>query len=253
MISRRPGRPFKLIPASVQKATQGAGGITITEKGSPMTVSSVVRAGPITVQLLSDGDRIAASLKDRGPFEPNSLALWVDLCRSGGPVLDIGAYTGVYAIAARLAGARCIAFEPMPANRARFVENCRLNRVDEKVNSEAVGDETGPAILHYNPIPFTSGASLVRKTGSEQRVDVVTVDSLGLKKVTAIKIDVERADAKVIAGARETLARCRPVILVEALDEELEAAVLDAAGDGYRLHDTLDKRNRVLMPVQASL
>jgi FkbM family methyltransferase len=222
--------------------------VTIRER-KPMTVSSVVRAGPVTVQLISEGDRIAASLKDRGPFEPHSLALWVDLCRAGGVVLDIGAYTGVYSIAARLAGARCIAFEPMPANRARFIENCRINHVDEKCNSEAIGDECRPGMLHYNPIPFTSGASLVRKSGSEQKVNVLTVDSLNLQKVAAIKIDVERADAAVIAGARETLARCKPVILVEALDAELEAAVLAAAGDGYMLAETLDTRNRVLMPV----
>lgn len=215
----------------------------------PMTVTAVVRAGPIAVQLIADGDRIVGSLRDRGPFEPDSLRRWVELCRAGGTVLDVGAYTGVFSIAARMAGARCISFEPMAANRHRFQENCRINKVAQAVNSEAVGDECGEAVMHYNPILFTSGASLARKTGTELKVQMLTIDSLQLPKVAAIKIDVERADARVITGARETLERCRPAILVECLDQELEAAALAAAGDGYRLAETLDGRNRLLLPV----
>lgn len=248
MITRRP--IYMRAPQPGVPFPPGKTSVTIRErKTKAMTVSAVVRAGPIAVQLIAEGDRIVGSLKSRGPFEPRSLAAWVDLCRTGGPVVDVGAYTGVYSIAARMVGARCIAFEPMPANRERFIENCRLNHVDEKVNSEAIGDECGPAVLHYNPIPFTSGASLVRRSGEELHVPMITIDSLELKKVTAMKIDVERADAKVLAGARETLARCRPVLLVEALDDELEARVLAAAGDLYRLEDTLDARNRLLVPV----
>lgn len=211
-----------------------------------------IAVGAAHVALISSGDRIVGSLKDRGPFEPDSLLWWAGVCQPGATVIDVGAYTGLYTIGARLLGARCVSFEPMPFNRLRAKANCELNGVSDKISSEAVSDRCGTADMNYSPIRFTSGASLVGARTSKGRwlkVDTLTIDSLGLTKVAAIKIDVERADALVIAGARETLARCKPAILVEALGPDLEAAALTAAGDGYYLAATLDHRNRVLLPI----
>lgn len=212
-----------------------------------MTVAALIPVGSAAVRLISDGDRIVASLKDRGPFEPNTLARWAELCRAGETVVDVGAYTGLFTISARLLGARCIAFEPMPANRARLKANAELNRVSDKVNSEAVSDTVGRAELTYNPIPYTSGASLARRKGVHLDVAVLTIDSLRLQQVSAIKIDVERAEPLVLAGARETLARCRPTLIVEVLGEDEGQAVL-ASIDGYRHVDTLDVRNWIMEP-----
>jgi len=215
-----------------------------------MTVAALIPVGPVTVRLISEGDRIVGSLKDRGPFEPESLAKWAELCAGGGTVLDIGAYTGLYAIAARLLGCHAIAFEPMPANRARFRENAEFNGVSPKINAEAVSDRVGATVLGYNPIPFTSGASLLRKTGSRLQVNMLSVDSLKLPHLAAIKIDVERAEPLVLGGARETLARCRPAMLVEVLDEAQKAAVLSAVkGLGYITVALLDSRNWLMLPM----
>lgn len=212
-----------------------------------MTVAALIPVGPVTVRLISEGDRIVASLKGRGPFEPDSLAKWAELCAGGGLVIDVGAYTGLYTIAARLLGCWAVPFEPMPFNRARFKANCELNQVHDGVNSEVVSDQVGQAMITYNPIPYTSGASLLRRTGAQLRVDSLTIDSLNLKSVHAIKIDVERAEPMVLAGARETLARCRPTLLVEVLGDDEGAAVL-AAIEGYRHVATLDVRNWLMVP-----
>jgi len=218
-----------------------------------MTVATLIPVGPVTVKLISEGDRIVGSLKDRGPFEPESLAKWAELCAGGGTVLDIGAYTGIFSIAARLMGCHVIAFEPMPANRARFKLNAELNGVSAAVNEEVVGDRVGDAVLHFNPITFTSGASLMRKTGSEFQVRMITIDWMTLRKVTAIKMDVERAEPLVLAGARETLARCRPVLLVEVLGEAEKTAVFDEVKKlGYYVSLTLDVRNWLLLPEDVS-
>lgn len=213
-----------------------------------MTVAALIPVGPVTVRLISEGDRIVGSLKDRGPFEPESLAKWAELCAGGGTVLDIGAYTGLYTIASRLLGCHAIAFEPMPFNRSRFRDNCRLNSVSGGVNEEVVSEQVGETIITYNPIPFTSGASLVRRRGTQLPVKSITIDSLSLPKVSAIKIDVERAEPLVLAGARETLERCRPAMLVEVLGDAEKAAVL-AAVEGYRVEGMLDGRNWLMLPV----
>lgn len=212
-----------------------------------MTAPALIPVGPVTVRLIAEGDRIVGSLKDRGPFEPESLAKWAELCGGGGTVLDIGAYTGLYAISARLMGCDTIAFEPMPANRLRFGENAALNGVSDKVNEEVVSDQVGETVITYNPIPFTSGASLIRKNGTKLPVRSVTIDSLNLPEVAAIKIDVERAEPLVLAGARETLAHCRPAMLVEVLGEKEAAAVREAVV-GYRVAAVLDVRNWLMLP-----
>jgi len=52
-------------------------------------------------------------------------------------------------------------------------------------------------------------------TRQAHRVRVMTLDSLGLSDVTAIKLDAEGAEQEVLEGARQTLTRCRPVLSVE--------------------------------------
>src|SRR5678809_914664 len=130
-----------------------------------MTMTTPIRVGPVMVDLISADDRIVGSLQERGPFEPESLETWALMCglAPGGTVLDIGAYTGIYTIAARKLGCHVIAFEPMPNNRLRLRENCRMNGVDDKVSSEAICDEIGSGTLHTNDVPYTAGASLIRK------------------------------------------------------------------------------------------
>lgn len=214
-----------------------------------MTIATLIPVGPVTVRLISEGDRIVGSLKDRGPFEPQSLAKWAELCAGGGTVLDIGAYTGLYAIAARLMGCHAVAFEPLGQNRARFKANAALNQVSAAVNEEAVSDRIGAAMIGINPIPFTSGASLLRRSRTQLPVKTLTIDTLKLPKVAAIKIDIERAEPLALAGARETLARCRPAMLVEVLGEVEKAAVLAAVkGLGYSATALLDTRNWLMLP-----
>lgn len=201
------------------------------------------------VKLIIEGDRICASVLGGKPFEPESLTVWGDICASGGRILDIGAYTGLYAIAAARLGCRTTAFEPLPKNRARFRENAALNNVSAKVNAEVVSDQVGETEITINPnvAGLTSGASLIRRNGIRMKVNSVTVDSLGLKKLTAMKIDVERAEPLVLRGAQETLQRCRPALLVEVLGDDEKAAVR-AAVPFYRVKRELDNRNWLMVP-----
>jgi FkbM family methyltransferase len=214
-----------------------------------MTVAALIRVGPVTVRLISEGDRIVLSFKNgRGPFEPDTLAKWAELCANGGTVIDGGCYTGLFTISARLMGCRAIAFEPFPVNRARARENARLNGVGDEVNQEALSDRVGDAVLGHSAVPFTSGASLLRRTGGQLPVRTITVDSLKLTGVAAIKLDIERGEPLALAGARETLARCRPPMLIEVLGEAEGKAVLDVIGDLYEVAATLDRRNWLLLP-----
>ena len=48
-----------------------------------------------------------------------------------------------------------------------------------------------------------------------EAVDVVPIDSLQLQRLRLIKADVEGMEAAVVAGARDTITRCRPFLYLE--------------------------------------
>lgn len=201
----------------------------------------------VTAKLIADGDRICESVLSGKPFETDTLKVWGSMCQPAGLVIDVGAYTGLFTVVGRLRQCRVVSFEPMPFNRARLRQNCHVNSVSDAVNAEAVSDVVGNETVHYRPIPFTSGASLIRKTGSAMNVPTITIDSLNLQRLDAIKIDVERAEPKVLRGAHDTLQRLRPKLIVEVLDEQRAAGVKEAlSGLNYRRVATLDVRNWIM-------
>lgn len=210
-----------------------------------------IPVGSAWVDLISRGDRICAHLKSGKEFETESLLVWGELCREGATVVDVGGYTGLFSISAGLLGTKAVTIEPMAVNADRIAENVALNGVSNWVRliRAAASDRVGHIELTWNPNVdgLTSGASLVRKTGNKAMVEAVTIDSLKLPPVAAIKIDVERAEAMVLRGARRTIERDRPTLLVEALDAVLREAVL-AELPGYRVAAVLDVRNLLMVP-----
>jgi len=200
--------------------------------------------GPVVVKLLDAGDRVVVHQRHAG-FEPESLARWAELCAGGGVVLDIGAYTGIYSIAAAMLGASPIAFEPMRRHRDRLRQNAGINGVAVLVLGGAVFSGIGQEILTYKEASwFTSGASLVRSIGNAHTiVDTYPLDALYISDVAAIKIDTEGAEPAILRGARETLARWGPPMIVEVSDDYgAMKAVFDEA-PGYRMVERLDRRN----------
>jgi len=71
---------------------------------------------------------------------------------------------------------------------------------------------------------------------SEQKlatVRMLTVDSLNLARLDLIKIDVERMELEVLAGAKATLARLLPIIIVEGLKAPQAEITAVLASLGY--------------------
>ena len=70
--------------------------------------------------------------------------------------------------------------------------------------------------LPANCSTFSFGSLGIDPTAtSGEWVNSITIDSLDLEDVSAIKIDVQGADLHVLRGARETIRRCRPAIAFE--------------------------------------
>lgn len=214
-----------------------------------------IPVGSVSVRLYAENDRIVVHQRERGGFEPETLRCWSDLCGAGGTMIDVGSYTGIFAIAAALSGCRAIAFEPLPENAARIRANAALNGVEVELVEAAISDRSGSVELSYSAnVPQTSGASIVPRSIWKQvfgrnktriSVPTMTLDSLALEQVTAIKIDVEKAEALVLRGGRTTLEKARPALLTEILDDAARADLLSLI-PGYRVSRQLDRRNYLL-------
>ena len=86
-----------------------------------------------------------------------------------------------------------------------------------------------------------------------ERVPVETLDAvvarLGLARIDFIKVDVEGAEASVVAGAAAVLSAMRPIMLIEINDKALRAQGNCAAGLVSTLQDELDYEIFVFSPI----
>lgn len=175
------------------------------------------------VKLITKDDMVVHAARERGGFEPDSLALWRGLSEPGRVMVDVGAYTGVYSIAAALRGATVIAFEPSTPAAKRCIENARLNGVTIDLRRAAAWSEgTSLALSGRNGMPLSSARTVAYgDRRAIQRVKAVALDKEISQPVAAIKIDAERAEPQVIAGALGIIKASLPVLLIEELDGEI--------------------------------
>lgn len=206
-----------------------------------------VAAGPVTVDLIDD-DRICGHVREKGSFEPDTLKVWAEMCKPGSEVLDVGSYSGLFAIAAAKLGARPVAIEPMPVMVERIKANAEMNGVHVHVIAGAANERDGEVRLGFNEgVHLTAGASLSRKSGGAHLVRGLRIDGLKLENLSAVKIDVERQEMNVLRGARHTLARHKPHLIIEALTDAARKAVKERLS-AYRAVAFLDGRNLILQP-----
>jgi FkbM family methyltransferase len=173
----------------------------------------------------------------------------------GGVFLDIGANIGIYSlIAANIVGeqGKVYSFEPSPREFGRLIENVKLNSVHniECINV-AVGANSGTSTLFVNPL-ITSTNYVVpppdilsgsgENTVEVQRLSIDEfVEEKQIDRVHCIKIDVEGYENYVLEGMAGTVARDRPICIVELCSGHLKRY----SADGRHLRTFFDQRNYV--------
>ncbi len=168
------------------------------------------------------------------------------LLRPDMTIYDVGANVGFHALgAARRVGVRgsVICFEPLAENAKRIEYNAAANGLTNiKTVTIALGSSAGEAAFWTSEKPTWGKLASVGKkpdryagevTVKIERLDSI-VDELRLAPPELIKIDVEGAELDVLEGARETLERYRPTMLIEA--HGTNAAIANfLAAMGYRV------------------
>lgn len=140
--------------------------------------------------------------------------------------LDVGAYIGMWTIPLAERFDFVMAFEPIISTYECLVLNTK-KYVNVTRRMEAVGDVTSRAVMNNSingshPFDWRLGPSAVAKTTT---VDIVSIDSMLLKDVGFIKVNTNGSEFRVVRGARATIEKCRPLVLIsEEYDPHRQAS-----------------------------
>ncbi len=129
--------------------------------------------------------------------------------------IDVGAHVGLWSRVLCRYFSRVIAFEPVPDLSVCLAAN--LDGIDNvDVFDVALSSTSVPSLAMTAP-GENSGNWAVSCSVEAAHIDVVarTLDSYAFSDVDLIKIDVEGWEREVLLGGRETIQRCKPVMVVE--------------------------------------
>jgi FkbM family methyltransferase len=181
------------------------------------------------------GDLYVGALGDGAPYADEVLRLLEAVVPADAHVVDVGANVGIHALAvSRLAPEGHVhAFEPNPATVAHLSTNVRANDAGNvTVYPLALGEVPGE-VLFFNNGEYAAGSMIIDASPS-LLVDLVTAKPVvdapvvltvpcetldhalsGVSRIDLIKIDTEGHDIDVLRGAKATIDRCRPAVIIE--------------------------------------
>ncbi|MBC7268103.1 MAG: FkbM family methyltransferase [Streptomyces sp.] len=203
--------------------------------------------GPPFVMFCVNDDAVALDTLWNGRFgyEPGTLSTWSRLAAGSETVADVGAHVGYFTMIAALANprAKVHAFEPVDMIHARLAVNLRLNNVQNVRRHQAgVSSKPGWADIgvRFAGNLLSTGSTLEQSAGDAElkRIRLVTLDEVfDGTRLDLVKIDVEGHEMSVLRGARGTLARDRPTVLLEALvGASLDPLLAEFSPLGYDAH-----------------
>ncbi len=212
---------------------------------SPMSI----RFGPadIVTHQLDNGMTIFLDREDgavsrpllNGDYEAHLVPTFRQFCRPGMTVVDVGANVGLYTLlASSLVGpsGRVVAIEPSSENCRLILLSVEANHVDNvDLFPLALDRARGWSNLSGH---FGSNGGLVAAdpsslaAGWSEIVPTFPLDDLVDGRVDFLKIDVEGAEGRVVAGAQGILTTSRPIVASE-FSLEMLPRVSGISGEEY--------------------
>lgn len=139
-------------------------------------------------------------------YQDHKLAHALEYVKSWKRAIDIGAHVGLWAMNLVERFDHVESFEPVKEHRDCFEKN-------------VIGANLYPYALAEKEkklgIRIDQGSSGDAHVSGEGDIEAKTLDSFGFEDVGFIKIDCEGYELFVLQGARETLLRCKPALVVE--------------------------------------
>jgi FkbM family methyltransferase len=194
-----------------------------------------------------------------GNYQPALTAFLKRHTPAGGTCLDVGANLGFYALSfARWVGphGRVVAFEANPALVEHIAHDVSLNKFDHvTLIDRPIHSRAEPVAFYISPSPGKSSIHTRQVANPVQTLTLTatTIDLVSQEqnwtRLDVIKLDIEGNNCNALLGARESLARFRPVIAFEywySTPAEIAEAAFGLLDDlGYRLEGLLRNGKRL--------
>jgi FkbM family methyltransferase len=191
-------------------------------------------------------------------WEPETIDFLVALGK-GGDIVHAGTFFGDFlpALSASTSGT-VWAFEPHPENFRCAELTLRLNALENvELVKAGLGDRKATVSMEISNVrgrPLGGASRIIDASNLERGrtvdIGIVTIDAMipPDRKVAVIQLDVEGYEQLALAGALETIRRCRPVLVIETVPEQswLESHILSL---GYRITGQVSAQaNTILRP-----
>ncbi len=156
---------------------------------------------------------------------------WAKRMSGWGQVISIEAQERVfYALAGNIAINNCFNARALNAAVAARSGTMRIPRPDyltpSSFGSLELRQREGVEFIGQ-PIDYSEAAAVT--------IPTVALDSLALPRIDLIKIDIEGMELDALEGAADSLARCRPIVIVESIKSDKERLGAALLQHGYRL------------------
>ena len=166
--------------------------------------------GETHLQAWMRNPKVRMFLNGRASYQGQKQEAAMSYCKDFRNAVDVGGHIGLWSFNLAHRFEEVHAFEPVAAHRECFVKNVLASHTNVELYGCALGASEG--LVSIRTAPTSSGDSRVDGPGD---IPMHTLDSMELQDVDLIKIDVEGPELFVLQGAVETLARCKPVLIVE--------------------------------------
>ena len=222
----------RLLPAPLKRALYKLGPASrglrsALNKAAPGGLSEVQVAGGRLV-----GARLVLNMQSEkdywlGTYEMDLQQAIADWVKPGMVPYDLGANIGYMSLLlARAVGpaGKVFAFEALPANQERLINNLKLNSNENvKLISKAIADKSGAkTFLVHGSGGMGKLSGSVREEGNHANsiaVETVSLDEFVYKddnpKPDLIKMDIEGGEVLALRGMAQLLKEKRPVLFIE--------------------------------------
>jgi len=160
---------------------------------------------------------ICKTLKNNKIWEPHLHKIFEKYVTKNSVVLEAGCHIGTHSIKLAKICRELHCFEPLSYSFNLLKYNIELNKLHNvKIYNEGLSDKQEQknyiSITDGNP-----GGAVIAKNdeGKEFKCELTTIDSLNLKKIDFIKLDVEGYETLAIKGGINTIKKFKPIITIE--------------------------------------
>lgn len=160
----------------------------------------------------------------RNDFEPKMVKLFQTLIKKDDVVIDVGANIGCTSILFGELANQVISFEPSPTTFNLLQQNIKQSGLENiTLLNSALGSNPGVSEITYAESNrsggFISNKTTITTGHVTEQIEIEKLDNiihdLNISKLDFMKIDVEGFEKEVIEGARDTINKFQPIIVLE--------------------------------------